>query len=67
MEGAVAMEERRRRNQMLTILSEKTASFLRTAPGQPRAVLFEQSKERGRMSGFTDNYIRIDAPFRRAC
>ncbi|MCB0559062.1 MAG: tRNA (N(6)-L-threonylcarbamoyladenosine(37)-C(2))-methylthiotransferase MtaB [Lewinellaceae bacterium] len=67
MEGAVAMEERRRRNQMLTILSEKKRRhFYEQHLEQPRAVLFEQSKERGRMSGFTDNYIRIDAPLQEA-
>ena len=63
MEGAVAMEERRRRNQMLAILSEKKRRhFYEQHLGQQRTVLFESSKEKGRMSGFTDNYIRIDAP-----
>lgn len=63
MEGAVDMEERRRRNQMLTILSEKKRRhFYRQHLGQERPVLFEKSKEKGMMSGFTDNYIRIEMP-----
>ncbi|MCO6477239.1 MAG: tRNA (N(6)-L-threonylcarbamoyladenosine(37)-C(2))-methylthiotransferase MtaB [Phaeodactylibacter sp.] len=63
MGGEVDMEERRRRNQMLTILSEKKRRhFYEQYLGQPREVLFEQSKEKGRMSGFTENYIRIDTP-----
>ena len=63
MEDSVSMEERRRRNQMLTILSEKKRRhFYGQYLGGRREVLFEKSKEAGRMSGFTDNYIRIDAP-----
>ena len=63
MEGAVDMEERRRRNTMLTILSEKKRRcFYEQHLGQVREVLFEHSKEPGLLSGFTDNYIRIEAP-----
>ncbi|MCO6491434.1 MAG: tRNA (N(6)-L-threonylcarbamoyladenosine(37)-C(2))-methylthiotransferase MtaB, partial [Phaeodactylibacter sp.] len=66
MGGTVDMEERRRRNQMLTILSEKKRRFFYGQHlGQSREVLFEHSKEKGKMSGFTDNYIRIDAPLRK--
>lgn len=61
MEGTVTVEERRRRNQMLTILSEKKRRyFYEQHLGQSRPVLFEQSKEKGMLSGFTDNYIRIE-------
>ncbi len=64
MEGGVDMEERRRRNKMLTILSEKKRRyFYEQYLAQTRPVLFEHSKEEGLMSGFTDNYIRIEAPF----
>ena len=63
MEGSVGMEERRARNEMLRILSEKKKSaFYRQFVGKPRQVLFEQSKEPGRMSGFTDNYLKVDLP-----
>ncbi len=59
----VDMEERRRRNKMLTILSEKKRRhFYAQFEGGTREVLFEQSKEEGRMSGFTDNYLKVDLP-----
>ncbi len=59
----VDMEERRRRNKMLTILSEKKRRyFYEQYLGDRREVLFEQSKEPGKMSGFTDNYIRVELP-----
>lgn len=59
----VEMEERRRRNKMLTILSEKKRRhFYAQFEGGIREVLFEQSKEEGRMSGFTDNYLKVDLP-----
>lgn len=61
MPGVVDMEERRRRNKMLTILSEKKRRyFYEQHLHETREVLFEKSKEHGRMSGFTDNYVRID-------
>lgn len=61
MEGTVPVEERRRRNDMLTILSNKKRRQFYTAHiGQVREVLFEHSKTPGRMSGFTDNYIKIE-------
>ncbi|RMD76418.1 MAG: MiaB/RimO family radical SAM methylthiotransferase, partial [Bacteroidetes bacterium] len=61
--GRVPMEVRRQRNDMLTILSEKKRRhFYEQHLGQVREVLFEHSKQAGRMAGFTDNYIRIDMP-----
>jgi len=63
MPDAVPIAGRRRRNEMLTILSEKKRRFFYGQHlGETRPVLFENSTEPGRMSGFTDNYIRIDAP-----
>lgn len=62
MEGVVPMHERRRRNDMLAILSEKKRRhFYEQYLGQTRPVLFEHSKAPGRVSGFTDNYIKIEA------
>jgi len=59
----VPIQERRRRNQMLTILSEKKRRyFYEQHIGQTRPVLFEQYADKNRMSGFTDNYIKIEAP-----
>lgn len=63
MGGVVPVEERRRRNQMLTILSEKKKRFFYEQHlGQTRPVLFEHSKSEGMMSGFTDNYIKVELP-----
>jgi threonylcarbamoyladenosine tRNA methylthiotransferase MtaB len=63
MSEVVDMGERRRRNKMLTILSEKKRRyFYEQHIGQTRPVLFEASKQEDKLSGFTDNYIRIDIP-----
>ena len=63
MENPVPIVERRRRNEMLRILSEKKRQyFYRQYQGQFREVLFEVNKKPGLMSGFTDNYIKIEAP-----
>ncbi len=64
MDGVVLIEERRRRNEMLTILSEKKRRyFYEQHLGQVRTVLFENHTEKGLMSGFTDNYIKIETPY----
>jgi len=61
MPGSVAIADRRRRNALLTSLSEqKRMAFYRSHLGQSRPILFERSRTAGRMSGFTDNYIRIE-------
>lgn len=63
MEGVVSMEERRRRNEMLTILSEKKRrAFYESHIGQTRPVLLEKHGDHGLLSGFTDNYIKIELP-----
>ena len=60
----VEVGERRRRNKMLTILSDKKRRhFYEQFLGQTREVLFEEHKVDGLMSGYTDNYIRIEAPY----
>lgn len=64
MPGQVPMSVRRTRNEMLTILSEKKRRhFYEQHLGTKRPVLFEKSTHPGRMSGFTDNYIRVDASY----
>ncbi|MEZ5058796.1 MAG: tRNA (N(6)-L-threonylcarbamoyladenosine(37)-C(2))-methylthiotransferase MtaB, partial [Saprospiraceae bacterium] len=61
MPDQVSVEERRRRNEMLTILSEKKKRhFYNQHLGETRPVLFEQSKTEGKMNGFTENYIRVE-------
>lgn len=63
MFDAVPMHLRRERNEMLTILSEKKRRhYYEQHLDSIRPVLFEKSTHEGRMSGFTDNYIRVDAP-----
>jgi len=62
MPDPVPMAERRRRNEMLAILSEKKKrAFYEQQLGQTRPVLFEKSKKKGTVTGFTDNYVKIEA------
>ncbi len=61
MEGIVPVEERRRRNEMLRILSEKKKRhFYNQFLGRRRDVLFEMHKDPKLMTGFTDNYLKIE-------
>jgi len=63
MEGVVPVNVRRERNEMLGILSEKKRRhFYEQHLGQNRPVLFEVHKDKKLMAGFTDNYIKIEAP-----
>jgi threonylcarbamoyladenosine tRNA methylthiotransferase MtaB len=65
MGNPVPMDERRRRNEMLTILSDKKKRFFyEQYLHTERPVLWESSEKKGTMSGFTDNYIKIEAPYR---
>lgn len=64
MTGIVPVEERRRRNHALRGLSEmKRRAFYAENLGTMRPVLFEQHKNPGLMSGFTDNYVKIEMPY----
>ena len=64
MEGVVSVEERRRRNEMLSILSEKKKRyFYEQFIGEKRSVLVEKHRDSNLMSGFTDNYIKVEFPF----
>lgn len=61
MDGIVEMGERRQRNKMLRILSEKKKyAFYNQYLGTSRTVLFEKAKEEGKLTGWTDNYIKVD-------
>ena len=67
MEGGVPMEIRRRRNESLRRLSEKKKlHFYRNHLHSSRPVLFERSKTKGIMTGFTDNYIKVSLPYNSA-
>lgn len=60
----VPVEERKRRNKMLTILSEKKKRhFYEQQKGKEFNVLFEQDNQNGMISGFTENYIRVKTEF----
>ncbi len=64
MEGIISIEERRRRNEMLTILSEKKRRFFYEQHAKTnRPVLFEKQSDGLGMHGFTDNYVKITAPY----
>ncbi|MDX2133727.1 MAG: tRNA (N(6)-L-threonylcarbamoyladenosine(37)-C(2))-methylthiotransferase MtaB [Saprospiraceae bacterium] len=61
MPGAVPMEERKRRNQALRGLSDmKRRHFYQTQLGSRRPVLLEAHRETGKVSGFTDNYVKVE-------
>lgn len=60
----VDITERKRRNNILRILSEKKKKlFYSEMIGTPQQVLFEHSNLNGTMQGFTSNYIKIKANF----
>ncbi|MCF8464698.1 MAG: tRNA (N(6)-L-threonylcarbamoyladenosine(37)-C(2))-methylthiotransferase MtaB [Flavobacteriales bacterium] len=60
----VPVSERRKRNKMLTILSEKKKrAFYEPFAGTTRPVLFEHENKDGFMHGYTDNYLRVRIPF----
>ena len=63
LEEGVPFKERSRRAKMLRILSEKKKRYFYTENlGSVATVLFEQQAG-GSMEGFTENYIRVVAPF----
>lgn len=64
MEGAVPIPERKRRNKMLRILSEKKKmAFYQTQLGKTLPVLWEHENKDGKMYGFTENYVRVQKDF----
>ena len=62
----VDVSERKRRNNILRILSDKKKKLFYSAIlGTVQEVLFEQSNYDGAMLGFTSNYIRVKGDFNR--
>jgi len=58
--GKVDVQERKRRNNILRILSEKKrAKFYADMIGTKQEVLFENVNNNGLMQGFTSNYIKV--------
>lgn len=61
----VPVEERKNRTQKYINLSEKKLrAFYEKNLGTSRNVLFEERNKSGHLEGFTDNYIRVEVPFR---
>ncbi len=53
-----------KRSKLLHELSEKKkTAFYSNQPGKIACVLFESKERTGRMSGYTENYIRVEKPF----
>lgn len=64
MEGVVPISERKKRNKMLRILSEKKKmAFYQSQIGKTLPVLWEHEEKNGMMFGFTDNYVRVQKPY----
>jgi threonylcarbamoyladenosine tRNA methylthiotransferase MtaB len=60
----VDVTERRRRNKILRILSDKKRNEFRNQfQHTEQVVLFEEAESGGTMKGFSSNYIKIAAPF----
>ena len=60
----VDVEDRKRRTQMYINLSEKKLrNFYQKHLGSEQTVLFEAQKNGESMSGFTENYIKVETPF----
>ena len=64
IENVVPIHERKERNKMLRILStKKQRDFYNQHIGSTRKVMFEEESKNGFISGFTDNYIKVQTPF----
>ena len=62
--GTVDVQERKRRNNILRILSEKKrAQFYSDMIGTNQTVLFENNNKNSLMHGFTSNYIKVHAGY----
>lgn len=64
MDGVVPAQERNRRSKMLRSLSEKKRrAFYRSQLGRTCTVLFEGENKKGYIHGFTENYVKVKAPW----
>lgn len=64
MEGVVPVAERKKRNKMLRILSEKKKrEFYESQLGKEFPILWEDEEKNGLMFGFTENYVRVQKPY----
>ncbi len=64
LKPVIPVEERKQRTQRLIALSDrKTAHFYHENLGTIREVLFEEDKKKKTISGFTDNYIKVETEY----
>lgn len=64
MPGAVPMNVRSKRSKMLRGLSvKKRRAFYESQLGTTRTVLFEGENKEGYIHGFTENYVKVKAPW----
>ena len=62
MSGKVPAEEIKQRSREVQQLAErKKQKFYRQHLGEKRKVLFENKSDNGSITGFTDNYIKVEA------
>lgn len=64
MEGVVPMNVRNKRSKMLRGLSvKKRRAFYESQLGTTKTVLFESENKEGYIYGFTENYVKVKAPW----
>lgn len=62
--NSIPVHERRRRNEVLhSISEEKLKRFYESQIGTSSRVLWESRKHGDNMVGFTENYVKVEAPF----
>ena len=66
IEHCVNPQEKKRRSEILhTVSEEKTRQFYASQTGKTAKVLWESKKNGGNMSGFTENYVKVNAPYQK--
>lgn len=64
MEGVISKNVRAKRSKMLRGLSvKKRRAFYESQLGSTRTVLFENENKEGYIHGFTENYVKVKAPW----
>ncbi len=66
IEHNVSPQEKKRRSEILHAISEKKLQlFYNSQKGKKAKVLWESKKDGTNMSGFTENYIKVTAPYQK--
>jgi len=64
MDGVVPKNIRNKRSKMLRGLSaKKQTAFYHSQLGKTKTVLFEKAEKENQMSGFTENYVKVNFPY----